>query len=160
MAAAAVRRLALLGAAPLPTLRLAEALQAALQPAGRWQVALAGGAPPPSALALGADLRLLAALQGGASAAEEAAEQSIRAALAGAGLDYQVLHGAPDERLARALEAIAHLGTPPEPRPEAEGAAVPASAPAGTRPWVWMCDKCSDPQCEHRLLTDLLAGRA
>jgi hypothetical protein len=27
------------------------------------------------------------------------------------------------------------------------------------QPWVWMCEKCSDPQCEHRLLTALLAQR-
>ena len=27
-------------------------------------------------------------------------------------------------------------------------------------PWVWSCEKCSDPQCEHRLLTALLAQRA
>jgi hypothetical protein len=30
----------------------------------------------------------------------------------------------------------------------------PATSPEETR-WKWVCDKCSDPECEHRLFTGL-----
>ena len=32
-----------------------------------------------------------------------------------------------------------------------------AASQAASRAWVWTCDKCSDPECEHRLFTSLAA---
>jgi hypothetical protein len=105
------------------------------------------------------DLALLTGLDPLAQApAEEtaAADRAIRAELAQAALAYQVLYGTHSERLARALDAIGALLPP-----AASGARqVGASSPVRHRPWVWACDKCSDPGCEHRLLTALLAQRA
>ena len=154
----------LLGASRPSVAALAAALEETLSACnGQAQVVLAAGAQLLPADLDSASLVLLAGLEFPADAADEAAEQSIRAALAQSGLGYQVLYGPPAERLARALQAVQCL------LPSAEqaflarqGAARPASATpdsASQRPWVWMCDKCSDPQCEHRLLTALLAGR-
>ena len=91
---------------------------------------------------------------------QEAADQSIRTALARAAVPYRVLYGPGQERLAharRALESLLERAKPrlrpPSPSPEKPPAAA-------SQPWVWLCDKCSDPQCEHRLLTGLLAQRA
>ncbi len=85
------------------------------------------------------------------SAAGEASDRQIRAALNHAGIAYRVIYGLGEERLQHALQACGSLlGQGPLQR-----------APAGkkARPWAWMCEKCSDPACEHRLLSDLLASR-
>jgi len=160
----AALKVALLGAARPSVAALAAALDEALSARNRQaQVVRAAGAQLLPADLDSAGLVLLAGLEFPADAADEAAEQSIRAALAQSGLGYQVLYGPPAERLARALQAIEGL-LPPAEQPffARQGAARPASAASGSarqRPWVWMCDKCSDPQCEHQLLTALLAGR-
>ena len=70
----------------------------------------------------------------------------VRAALEDAGIRYQVVYGEGDERLRSALSALADLGL--------------AARPAGDgRPWQWTCEKCSDPECEHRLFSRLVGGR-
>ncbi len=69
----------------------------------------------------------------------EPVDALIRTALASAGLPYRVIYGRGDERLAQALAAIDGL--------------VGGSPIATARPWKWLCDKCSDPDCEHRLFT-------
>lgn len=84
--------------------------------------------------------------------AQETADTAIRAALIDAQIAFQVLYGSTDERLTQAREAIDSL-QPTQTR------AQPQRPPETKKPWVWLCDKCSDPQCEHRLLTDLLASR-
>ena len=68
----------------------------------------------------------------------------LRSTLVQAGLPFQVIYGLGEHRLAQALAALG--------KPAAESG-------SGRKPWVWVCDKCSDPVCEHRLLSDLLAGR-
>ena len=68
----------------------------------------------------------------------------LRSALVQARLPFQVIYGLGEQRLAQALAALG--------KPAAESG-------AGRQPGVWVCDKCSDPVCEHRLLSDLLAGR-
>jgi nicotinamide riboside kinase len=67
-------------------------------------------------------------------------DELIRSSLARANVPYRVVYGVGEERLANALAAI-------------ESTASPGAA---TRPWTWSCDKCSDPDCEHRLFTALL----
>jgi hypothetical protein len=88
--------------------------------------------------------------------AQEAADRSIRTALTDAALSYQVLYGTSEQRLDQALHAIQSRLPPARVGPRQSA----PSDSAQNRPWVWMCDKCSDPQCEHRLLTALLAQRA
>ena len=97
------------------------------------------------------DLTLLMGLE---TSLEDAlqADRSIRTALARMGSNYEVLYGTATERLEQAVTVIGkHF-------PEHE-TPVTSAPNRSTRPWAWMCDKCSDPQCEHRLLTDLLAQR-
>lgn len=157
--------IALLGACPGQLSGLAADLDRALQASGssfklavaRSVAALSCG---PAGLA-GFDLVLLAGLENSAhppdghdASGREAADRSIRMALALAGLAYRVLYGTAAERLAHALHAVHALQ--PAACPPAQAGRTP---PAKKQPWVWMCDKCSDPQCEHRLLTALLARR-
>lgn len=67
----------------------------------------------------------------------------VREALARAGVAYRVVYGTGEERTRNALAPVlALLGERP--------------AEAGPR-WAWVCDKCSDPDCEHRLFTGLRA---
>jgi nicotinamide riboside kinase len=68
----------------------------------------------------------------------------LRQTLVQAQIPFQVIYGQGEERLAQALSALKRSPTVREAR---------------RNPWVWACDKCSDPACEHRLLSDLLASR-
>jgi nicotinamide riboside kinase len=70
----------------------------------------------------------------------EPVDALIRESLERARLPYRVVYGSGKERLMNALAAI--------------GSATPPSG--SSRPWTWSCDKCSDPDCEHRLFTALL----
>ena len=78
--------------------------------------------------------------------AREPVDRLVREALARAGVHYQVVYGSGPARLAGALDALARLGV--------AGAAVGRSVARG-KPWVWNCEKCSDPDCEHRLFSRL-----
>ena len=71
----------------------------------------------------------------------EPVDALLREALQGAGIAYRVVYGRGPDRLASALAAV--------------NAAPPPAGGSGT-PWVWNCDKCSDPECEHRLFGRLL----
>lgn len=73
----------------------------------------------------------------------EPVDALVRDMLDKAAIPYRVVYGTGPERLANALGAI--------------DAALAPRAP--TRDWIWQCDKCSDPDCEHRLFSQLL-GRA
>lgn len=78
----------------------------------------------------------------------EPVDALVRASLEGAGIAYHVVYGRGETRARNALRGI-H--------------AARGNAPAGAdgRPAKsWQCDKCSDPLCEHRLFTGLLASRA
>ncbi|HSI59742.1 MAG TPA: ATP-binding protein [Ideonella sp.] len=75
----------------------------------------------------------------------EPVDALVREALARANIPYRTVYGQGGERLQNALAAIAAAGD--------------RQAPAGASAWVWTCDKCSDPECEHRLFTSLVAGR-
>ena len=84
------------------------------------------------------------------------ADQSIRTTLSATGVAYCVLYGSAEERHAQALLLVHKRLT------ETGVAILPSGAGSPTqkaKPWVWLCDKCSDPQCEHRLLRALLASR-
>lgn len=79
--------------------------------------------------------------------AQQQTDALVRQALADAGVAYRVVYGQGDDRLANALAAV-----------DASSSAA-ASIPAG-RPWKWICDKCSDPQCELRLFTRSMDNRS
>ena len=91
-----------------------------------------------------------------AASALEADDLAMRARLALGAVSYGVLYGTHDERLTQALNSIERLLPP-------SAAGLRQNHISGgekQQPWVWMCDKCSDPHCEHRLLTALVAQRA
>ena len=88
-----------------------------------------------------------------AAAPREDVDALVRALLQGAGIAFQVVYGEGPQRLAGALQALMAAGVLPA------GTAARASAQEARRPWVWACDKCSDPECEHRLFTQLRGDR-
>jgi hypothetical protein len=126
--------------------QLASALGLALEDAGRDASVRV---TDPSTFSANFDLVLLCGLESMAPS-PLAADQAIRSALAAAGMAYCVLYGSAPQRLAQALAAVERLqpGLPLREQPAGK-----------SKPWVWVCDKCSDPVCEHRLLSDLLARR-
>jgi nicotinamide riboside kinase len=69
----------------------------------------------------------------------EPVDALVREALEKGGVAYRVVYGTGPERLENALVAIGQLEREPI-RPD----------------WNWTCEKCSDPECEHRLFTRLL----
>jgi nicotinamide riboside kinase len=82
----------------------------------------------------------------------EPVDARVRAALGKANLPFTVVHGRGTERLANAWNAINSIA-------ERAGAADGIDARA-TSTWTWPCEKCSDPACETRLFSDLIAQRS
>lgn len=72
----------------------------------------------------------------------EPVDARVRAALDRARVPYRVVYGQGPQRLANALYAIASFNR------------------TGTQARPWTCDKCADPDCEHKLFTGLLGSRA
>lgn len=78
-------------------------------------------------------------------------ESLLRAALLKANLPFSVIHGEGTQRLPQAWDTIRALADPDR---------VAHATQPGRAAWGWSCDKCSDPGCEHRLFSDLVAGRS
>jgi HTH-type transcriptional regulator, transcriptional repressor of NAD biosynthesis genes len=81
-------------------------------------------------------------------AIRDATDAVVRRELQRAGIPFQTIYGQGAARLDQALRVLGRtlgqdLGAPD------------ADWPQGRRPWN--CEKCSDPDCEHRLFTTLLA---
>lgn len=150
-------KIALVGAPNTRKSQLAAALSRALEPSARHTVIVLAETPDLLAGSVHYDLTLLMGLETLAQSPERAqqqlaADQSIRAALVRSGLPYCVLYGPPQERLEQALRELEHLQPAAEQRTR-------QNIGSSSKAWVWACDKCSDPQCEHRLLSDLLTQR-
>ena len=155
--------IALLGAPHAGLQLLADAVNSALKALG-WEalLVLPVNAQAQASPLCDFDLVLLCGLQPPAQSriethdpVLEAQDLLVRARLALAAVSYRVLYGTHEERLAHALNAIESL------LPRAEKSPRPnrLSGSIKKQPWVWMCEKCSDPQCEHQLLTALLGQR-
>lgn len=109
-----------------------------------YQFALARQRQYHVTLVTGLDLPWVAdGLQRDGPHVREPVDALVRSALADAGVPYRVVYGTGEARLANALHAI-----------DASGALGKARQPSVSRPWA--CEKCSDPDCEHRLFTGLL----
>jgi nicotinamide riboside kinase len=67
----------------------------------------------------------------------------LREVLQQEGLAFNMVYGQGSQRLAGAL-AVLERGA--------------STAPQTRSSWRWLCDKCSDAQCEHRLFSDLKAA--
>ncbi len=114
---------------------------------------VAGPLPHDAVLLLGLDLSpaLPAQLQ---------TDLALRKALADHGTPFQVIYGQGQSRLLNALQALKAAEAPSANAAQGGNDSTDANAtPARRKPWVWACEKCSDPVCEHRLLSDLLASR-
>jgi nicotinamide riboside kinase len=94
-------------------------------------------------LVTGLDLPWIAdGLQRDGPHVREPVDALVREALAKAAVPYRVVYGTGEERTRNALAPVlALLGDKP--------------ASTGAARWTWVCDKCSDPECEHRLFTGL-----
>lgn len=81
------------------------------------------------------------------AAVREATDAVLRRELQAAGIPFQTVYGLGEARVVQALRAVARaLGRP---LVDADPGGV-----QGRR--LWVCEKCSDPVCEHRLFTALL----
>lgn len=84
----------------------------------------------------------------------EPVDALVRAALARASVGYQVIYGSGNARLVHALDALHSVA-------QGDHRIRPREAsPAEARAWTWVCEKCGDAACEHRLFTGLLASKA
>lgn len=164
----------LLGVHGTGALTLAEVLQGRLATSGITVLAWedVGGGEADLGLALqaasAAELTLLMGLDVPLPAERrptlETADARLRAALGAAGKSYRVVYGSADTRIANALQALLTIKT-------IAGSAEKSGAkglfgleisrreerPARLR--AWNCEKCSDPECEHRLFTALVGGK-
>ena len=77
-------------------------------------------------------------------------DAALRAALARGHVPYQVVYGKDVARTRNALHAIEKIAA------HADGISARGRFSSKSTPWVWNCEKCSDPACEHRLFTGLL----
>lgn len=153
-----ILKVALAGAAGSGKAQLLFALNQALESGGLSAVVVVVVVVCPAVFAASApascDLTLLMGLET-RHRDMQPADQQVRTALASNGTSFQVLYGTSEERLAQAMNLITTRVSQPT-----KSATLPNSEVSGQRkPWLWSCDKCSDPQCEHKLLTALLAKR-
>lgn len=78
----------------------------------------------------------------------------VRKRLERAGITYEVIYGLHNQRLHNAMQAVQRLRlTPPETIKSIasyEGYML-ADDQKSSKNWQWHCEKCSDPDCEHRL---------
>ncbi len=80
----------------------------------------------------------------------------VRQALERAGIAYRVVYGQGHHRLNNALLALGLSGEDDAARSTRENAHF-----ASNEGWTeWQCNECSDPECEHKLFTGLLAKRS
>lgn len=77
-------------------------------------------------------------------------DSKLRHVLQSQGIGFSVIYGTGDERLNNAMTAIATIS---------KGQHLPQEKTTRQVPWKWVCDKCSDAQCEHRTFTALLEAK-
>jgi nicotinamide riboside kinase len=84
-------------------------------------------------------------------------DQRLRQVLGHYGIAFSTVYGNGAARSDSAMQAIGYALR----KPEAKALSKPASEPGkpandGQRSrWTWPCEKCSDPECEHRLFSRL-----
>lgn len=100
------------------------------------------------AFVMGLDLPWVAdGIQRDGVAIQSAFDAQLRRVLQSQGIGFSVIYGSGDERLNNAMTAIAKSQQLPQERITRQA------------PWKWVCDKCSDAQCEHRTFTALLEAK-
>ena len=105
-------------------------------------------------LLTGLDLPWVAdGLQRDGAHVREPVDTLVRAALDSAGISYRIVYGSGTARLDNALFAINSAATCGGIK---NAQAIFRSENVTSRPWA--CEKCSDPDCEHKLFSGLLRG--
>ncbi|WP_233505994.1 hypothetical protein [Rhodoferax lacus] len=142
-------KIALVGSPGVGLSALAAQLQSSLSPSDNYRlvdIGFSDAEPTPDAVqALASmDLVLLCTPDPDASAEHLAAYQALRTRLTQQAWAFTLLYGSADARCNSALQAI---------RFHARDTASLAQPPSL---WRWPCEKCSDPECEHRLFSALL----
>ncbi len=102
-------------------------------------------------LVTGLDLPWVAdGIQRDGAAMQRRVDARLREVLQAHGLRYSVVYGQGAQRSACALAAIDQCAQ--------QAAQGPGRQEACQARWQWVCDKCSDAQCEHQLFRRLLAS--
>ncbi len=86
----------------------------------------------------------------------------LRERLQGGKIAFEVIYGLGDQRLQATLRALTSINSIACSAANITGGALKDSRNSSSpdpAPWVWTCDKCSDPECEHQLFTRLTAQR-
>jgi nicotinamide riboside kinase len=100
--------------------------------------------------------------QRGSPQEREQTDALLRQALLKAELPFATVYGQGQERLNAALigtqNAINSIANYAMNTPVESQFGIKNDPQKPKTPWVWACDKCSDPDCEHKLLTRLQAG--
>ncbi len=101
---------------------------------------------------MGLDLPWVAdGIQRDGVAIQSAFDAKLRNVLQSQGIGFSVIYGTGDERFDNAMTAVATISKVQHP---------PQEKITRKSPWQWVCDKCSDAQCEHRTFTALLEGKS
>jgi nicotinamide riboside kinase len=77
-------------------------------------------------------------------------DAKLRHVLQSQGIGFSVIYGSGDERFDNAMTAVATMS---------KAQHMPQEKTTRQAPWQWVCDKCSDAQCEHRTFTALLEAK-
>jgi nicotinamide riboside kinase len=77
-------------------------------------------------------------------------DAKLRHVLQSQGIGFSVIYGSGDERFENAMTAVATMS---------KAQHMPQEKTTRQAPWQWVCDKCSDAQCEHRTFTALLEAK-
>jgi nicotinamide riboside kinase len=102
-------------------------------------------------LVTGLDLPWVAdGIQRDGSAMQRQVDARLREVLQAHGLRYSVVYGQGAQRSDCALAALDQCAQ--------HAANGPARPNSGEARWQWVCDKCSDAQCEHQLFSRLLGS--
>jgi len=100
---------------------------------------------------MGLDLPWVAdGIQRDGVAIQSAFDTKLRNVLQSQGIGFSVIYGTGDERFDNAMTAVATMS---------KAQHLPQEKTTRQSPWQWVCDKCSDAQCEHRTFTDLLEAK-
>jgi nicotinamide riboside kinase len=93
----------------------------------------------------------------------EPVDALLRKTLQAAGINFHVVYGQGAKRLTNAVHAIESALKPnindldiATKRIARNADFMPTNSPKTSQKWQWQCDKCSDPECEHRLFRRLM----
>ena len=139
-------RVAVLGAPGTGKTQLAAELTAWLRSQGLHGITIQDDPPYP------AGTTLLMGLDLPGDVTREVEDAQLRSRLQHAGIAFHVVYGTGPQRLQSALFAMQTAGVLP--------AGMVQREEPRQRAWVASCEKCSDPDCEHRLFTQLREQRS